>query len=751
MLSETWRAWKALQAAKIALDLPHPLIRPLPVSEKHLLRIRLSEEGHVISVEEVAAEERRGIHRIVQTSDGSFPVIKVNQPFLSLPSESTAWVDLGKSRRESDKLNLLDSAYAEATKKRMLKTWKEAGWKWSNSLEKAKLITEKLSTDEQATGIVELARRFERALQNEGTFVSEISGLALTQLRTARLQSLGTLLGTVQELLVGKGKDSGRGKDKNISVLLVLELDDTGSIHKRHLWQSVANVLPTNLSATARDHEHRAPASAFGSDGGLLEEPFPQVKLPVLGTYFPLISMASDGDKAKCNKRYGLTEYTVCPVTSVQSRQMAGALEWLVTRDEGTTWRGVASGKFDMDARTHKKKEKEDLLVVFVDEKPDMDAKTASYFGSGAEITEAKFEVDAKAVCDALDTIVREHPNAKLNIFLIRKASDGQAQIALAESPTVKQTLKAAERWQQAARENVPVVALDLQSGQTRDKRPVAEVEDARPFAPYPDQVVRLLSYQWVRDGSSPRGTDGKPQRASQAVVGPGLGEVLALMLHMEGKWESSPVRMLALLLQRVGPLLVGVFGAKHAYGPRHARGRHEPFFDYPRESRQTALEAVAVLGILLDALASRREDYMKEAPYQVGQILAMADTLHKDYCIVVREGQLPNSLIGTALMRRALDNPAGALADLSERMMEYVRWAKVAQVSQAWPQNDHRRIAVNEARKKLRQYQCIAEALGGCDLPKECNDVMKAHLLLGFLASPPAGGQNDEGKDEDQ
>lgn len=139
----------------------------------------------------------------------------------------------------------------------------------------------------------------------------------------------------------------------------------------------------------------------------------------------------------------------------------------------------------------------------------------------------------------------------------------------------------------------------------------------------------------------------------------------------------------------------------------------------------------------------------MKDAPYQVGQVMALADTLHKDYCTVVRRGQLPNSLIGTSLMRRALDNPAGALADLSERILEYVRWAKVTQMSREWSSDDQRRIAVNEARKKLRQFQPLAAELSACALPTECNDVMKAQLLLGFLAVPPAGEQNDEGKEE--
>ncbi len=332
MLNETWRVWQALENAKIKIDIPHPLIKPLPTSEKNLLRVRLDENGGVVSVEDIADDERSGIRRIVQTSDGSFPVVKVNQPFLDLPAESTVWDQLGKAKQEIGRISLLDKALAGSTHS----SWADAGWKWSNSLEKSNLLVEILSGDDQVGNIVSLAQRFQKALQSKDAVVSEIASVALKQLRTG---SLGALK-TVQELLVGKGKDN-RGKDKKISVLLVLELDKGGSIYQRQVWQSIAAVLPTNLSATERGHKHPSVASAFGGEGGLLMEPFPQVKLPVLGSYFPLVSMASDTDKAKCNKRYGLTEYTVCPVTSAQSRRMAGALKWLVTRDERSTWRGL--------------------------------------------------------------------------------------------------------------------------------------------------------------------------------------------------------------------------------------------------------------------------------------------------------------------------------------------------------------------------------------------------------------------------
>lgn len=80
MLNEVWQLWQALENADIKPESQHPLIKPMPTSEVNILRVRLNAEGHVTAVEDVAAEERRGMRRIVQTSDGSFPVVKINQP-----------------------------------------------------------------------------------------------------------------------------------------------------------------------------------------------------------------------------------------------------------------------------------------------------------------------------------------------------------------------------------------------------------------------------------------------------------------------------------------------------------------------------------------------------------------------------------------------------------------------------------------------------------------------------------------------
>jgi hypothetical protein len=711
-----------------------------------MLRIRLDTNGQVAAVESVAPEELTSLRRIVKTSDGSFPVVKLTRPILEVPHTSEIWEQLKKRKTGARSVDLLSRAFSDCE----IRPWSKSGWMWRDSLQEAKLLRDALEGDEIGAAIALLSCRFEEGLKDERSINRGIGGVALKALRQGTLSQYDA----VHQLLVGKGKDS-RGSEKKISVFLALDLDDSARarvpVYEQRVWRRVSDILPTNMAAKEREHQHRAPRSAFGGGEKLLQEPFPAVKLPVLGAYFPLVSMASDDDKAKCNKRYGLTEYAVVPVTKAEAMRMQDALAWVLDDNRrGKTWRGVASGRFEVvkTQRGPRKVETKDLLIVFVDEIPHLDARTASYFGPTSDTTSAKFEVDAGAVCEALDGVAKKRPHARLQLFLIRKATDGQAQVVLAESPTVVQVLDAAERWQRGVYDNLPSIKLRLPPDRNRE-HPI----DAHPWPPYPEQVVKLLSYQWVRDGSSrvmgdtreKPGGDARRQKPNHAVVGLGLGDVLTLMLRTEGKWRQAANQMLALLLQRVAPLLVGVFGAAGAFGPRQEEGKHEPLDDYPRESCEVALQAIAVFGILLHELDCRKEVYVENAPYQVGQVLALADTIHKDYCVVVRKGSMPNSLIGTALMRRALDNPAGALADLSERMIEYLRWAKTAEVPKDAAENDPRKIAVFEARKRLRQYQPLGAKLGIAVLPTECTDIMKAQLLLGFLASPPTGADHQD------
>lgn len=754
MLNETWRLLQAMEDSKITREQKHKRVQ-MPGRTNPCIRVRLDKIGIIQSVEDIGMNEWPN-WTVMEGNQNSFPVVRVQGPLFDLPNDHALWSELGydpqgKRKRtppDRDRLNTLSAIYEQA---RFRPLTRKTVTLWKRLREqKAKELLDCAKSKEEMRAVAAVAECFLKSAKRPNYMLKKIVRLGLQNLMQGKMNSLNI----IEQLIVGKAPLQKEPKKSEATIQIAFDIaidseNPGNALYSTAVRKCLIEVLPQAPVKQASKRVANIVQEIDALSGQLVElerRTFPKADLPTPSSKkkdanigrksFPLTSMFS---AAKCNIRYGLTDARVFPLGKDNSTHLKEALEEITADNRREkTWQHVASSQFS--THSGRKIERYDLLVAYVEEKPMLDVKTAGYFGQGSSITDAKFEVDAAVVCEALRGIVREKPVSKLNLFLIREASKGQAQVVLAESPTVVEVLEATKRWQCAVKENTPPICLYLPSGQAYDKKELREVKNARPLPPYPDQLVLLLSYQYIQNGLETR-----------AVAGPSFGEVLALMLRTEGKWEPAARRMLNLLIHRVGPMLIGLFGAKHGYGPRRAHGIHQPFHDYPRRTKEIALRAVATLGILLNALASRKEQYMKEAPYQVGQVLALADTLHKNYCTVVRKGQLPNTLIGTSLMRRALDNPAGALADLGERMMEYVRWAKVAQVSSDWPENDQKRIAVYEARKKLRQYQPLSAALGTLVLPTGCSDIMKAQLLLGFLANPPEEDKTDEGEDDDQ
>ncbi len=123
----------------------------------------------------------------------------------------------------------------------------------------------------------------------------------------------------------------------------------------------------------------------------------------------------------------------------------------------------------------------------------------------------------------------------------------------------------------------------------------------------------------------------------------------------------------------------------------------------------------------------------MKNAAFNVGRMLALADKLHCEYCINVRgknetdaekKKSIPAQLIGNALMRTALDNPLKGLSLLSERLLIYQAWATKAQ-------GDN----VGLAKWVLGQMGQVSAELENADIPKQADDAVKAQILLGYLS----------------
>ena len=310
----------------------------------------------------------------------------------------------------------------------------------------------------------------------------------------------------------------------------------------------------------------------------------------------------------------------------------------------------------------------------------------------------------------------------------------GQLQVQLSYSavPTIKDFIAAVETWSRAG-ENLPKnlqIPLPSKTSATGFRR-------RTPRLLFPEEISRLLTQQWTRDGSE-----------FTTIQGPSVGMVLDLFLRKQGVWEAAAMRLLELTLIRSDALLVGAGHILHRDGPAStvnwAKFIAQAQSGKVRKQPDYALaQTLSLLGSLLYIMNSTVQTYTNESAYLVGKLLAMMDELHRCYCVAERKGDIPNSLIGNSLLGRAVDSPAMALAELCERGRIYMGWAKTASVRDGT--DDSHQIAVNSARKLLRLAQPIAEQLhAGADLTTELSAVRKAHLFLGYL-SPTLG--KDEGK----
>jgi hypothetical protein len=146
---------------------------------------------------------------------------------------------------------------------------------------------------------------------------------------------------------------------------------------------------------------------------------------------------------------------------------------------------------------------------------------------------------------------------------------------------------------------------------------------------------------------------------------------------------------------------------------------------------RWQSLKSVALLGILLRQLGQHKETFMHESITELGRLLALADSLHLQYCKHVRKGESPSQLIGNALFNTALEQPVFALARLAERLTPYQAWA------QTFQSNDPE-AGVGLVKYFLGEIAACTAAIKLEQVPAKMSDADKAKLLLGYLADHP-------------
>jgi len=472
------------------------------------------------------------------------------------------------------------------------------------------------------------------------------------------------------------------------------------------------------------------------------EEPLLKTKLPDWDSPLFKTPPYSKFSAAPCNQRYGKFGLDGFDISSHLARSLVGALQGMTDPSlEWKTWVKLHNGKFKKQSGK-KPMPLKDLMLAYPSFDID-DLVTVDVFTHGrAEDTDemadraTQFVDCAERLCRALKerSNVGSSETEYMRIMLVRAVSSGQVQLSYAAAPTIKDFVSALETWALSGNNLPAKLRVPLPY-----KKSVTDFRWRTPGLLFPEQICRLLTQQWTRDGSE-----------RTYIQGPAVGMVLDLFLRKRGVWEESALRLLEMTLDRGEALLIGAGHVLHredhgaddpwklwkSFIAKAQSGKDKRYPDY------ALAQTISLIGSLLYAMNSNVEDYINESAYLVGKLLAMMDELHKCYCVVVRENDIPNALIGNGLLRRAGDSPALAFSELLDRSPIYLGWAKTAAISEKMPEK--KKIAVNSARKVLRLAQPLVDKLrSGQLLEKELSTVGKAHLFLGYL-SPVLG--TDEG-----
>ena len=344
-------------------------------------------------------------------------------------------------------------------------------------------------------------------------------------------------------------------------------------------------------------------------------------------------------------------------------------------------------------------------LISYIENLPNSNNSLAMLLSEAPSsiASESAYESTAAQFFAALDAENNISQDSVIRIFVLSKIDPGRKQLVLDKDVTVGHIKRGYNLWNEGSK-NHPPISILFPGAKKGDKGVLIQ-----PTCPSPASVMRSMQFQWIRGGTE-----------KSDVSGCQLSDIYSIFLDTDERIiRRKSEDLLNLCIDRTATLLIGLGGVKTMQSL-------EQWKYFCPDSRRTALTLISFISILLFKLGYRKEQYMKAESFYVGQLLALADILHREYCKDVRKGEIPPQLIGNSLFPVALQNPEKALARLAERISVYQEWAFT-------DATDKSRLA----KWILKNLRTVSDNLSNLKLNCQPSDAEKAQLLLGYLAGP--------------
>lgn len=470
------------------------------------------------------------------------------------------------------------------------------------------------------------------------------------------------------------------------------------------------NALFARAGSTAESSAAPSVPDAYGRTALNASEKFADVIVPGLGKVI-LRAMTKD---AACQYRYGQADADSFLVGKDSRERAKSALEYLTdpTR-KGKTWQFRGGSLFLFYPETELSALSDAPIVDLCSLPDDEDDEFAEQAQAAAS-----FEARATRIAVVLDGTPRESETL-VHLVVLRKPDSHRTKLVAHHAFTMQHFVGAAKNWVKGVSICPPITFSRW--GKTKGER-----NDITPTQPYPYQVTCWLNTFWVRgDENHGKFSSFSPEDA------------LTLLLAADGTERQMARRALRHALVGWAGFLTVAGAREHASIILKAGDK--------RAGTLTALPAILALLLFKSDSDISREHIMASPAFLLGRLLALADSLHFQYCQGVRNGQVPGQLLGNALMATALETPEAALALYGQRILPYHAWAKTSKAKEKGPEA--------LAKYLLGQLSDTCSEISLLDLPKRASDTDKAKLILGYLAKAPGNTESKpiEPTQEDQ
>ncbi len=680
MINELYGLSEALKKVNIASEGYHQEYTEIPNINVRKPCVRIVFSGNQVSCLERVDEKLGKSIRRYGSKQGSFPAMNLAPLYRITNAEQ---------KKELEKILKANDGQVDISR---IKTWCTCNnWgdkffkKYRNSIQNIPAKLEKMLQGEAAYEPILRLIQAVRPFTDPAVFHAELEKAAfrLLEMRLDTSLALQILFYVRKE---GEGEEGDYGK---LSVILDdKKLEEEGISSATAEFTEGLNQALRIADATARKGQKANAQDAFGMGFASLEKPMPTVKLA--GGFE--VSLRTMFKGQPCQYRYGKIDNATYPIAPEMRSKMKSALEWL-SREERRNITWVST-------------DKREIVFIYPSHlTEEMPSYTALFQPRYAENQKVYFESEAKDFAEYLTktklTDPENYPD-NIQIFMLRKVDNARTRVLYTRAASPDEIVLRSEEWQKAS-QNLPELSMRY------------------PWTPFPLRVSNIMNRAWKRDGT-PIANKLKPV--------PGYHGMELLF----GVQKQILEKDLHMLVNSCTTMALYVGERMHSTMRYDSR---DPFLSKVQDT-------VMMTGMILYWLGSRKEDYMKEYPYLLGQLLKISDNLHELYCFAVRDKQLPAQLVGSSMYVAASEMPLQAFTQLANRMIPYIAWAKVnrevcVRKKQKNSQGEEVEYFGPSAGYLLYAYEQVAGQLGlVLEDKRRFSDYEKAQMFIGYLAALP-------------